>query len=49
MAEAKKPNWFKRTWGKVCKYFRELKSELRKVALSTAQPLRRRMHRRLLS
>ena len=31
MAEAKKENWFKRTWGKVCKYFRELKSELKKV------------------
>ena len=25
MAEAKKENWFKRTWGKVCRYFRELK------------------------
>ena len=31
MAEANKENWFKRTWGKVCKYFRELKSELKKV------------------
>ena len=31
MAEVKKVNWFKRTWGKVCKYFRELKSELKKV------------------
>ena len=31
MAEVKKENWFKRTWGKVCKYFRELKSELKKV------------------
>ena len=31
MAEAKKENWFKRTWGKTCKYFRELKSELKKV------------------
>ena len=35
MAEAKKENWFKRTWGKVCKYFRELKSELKKVVWST--------------
>ena len=35
MAEAKKENWFKRTWGKVCKYFRELKSELKKVVWPT--------------
>ena len=25
MAEVKKENWFVRTWGKVAKYFRELK------------------------
>ena len=25
MAEVKKENWFKRAWGKTCKYFRELK------------------------
>ena len=31
MAEVKKENWFKRTWGRVTKYFRELKSELKKV------------------
>ena len=31
MAEVKKENWFKRTWGKVKKYFRELRSELKKV------------------
>ena len=31
MADVKKENWFNRTWGKVCKYFRELKSELKKV------------------
>ena len=31
MAEVKKENWFKRTWGKVAKYFRELRSELKKV------------------
>ena len=37
MAEAKKENWFKRTWGKVCKYFRELKSELKKVIWPTPQ------------
>ena len=35
MAEAKKENWFKRTWGKVCRYFRELKSELKKVVWHT--------------
>ena len=35
MAEAKKENWFKRTWGKVCKYFRELRSELKKVVWSS--------------
>ena len=37
MAEGKKENWFKRTWGKVLKYFRELKSELKKVVWSTPQ------------
>ena len=31
MAEVKKENWFKSTWGKVARYFRELKSELKKV------------------
>ena len=35
MAEAQKENWFKSTWGKVCKYFRELRSELKKVVWST--------------
>ena len=35
MAEVKKENWFKRTWGKVARYFRELKSELKKVVWST--------------
>ena len=35
MAEVKKENWFKRTWGRVCKYFRELKSELKKVVWPT--------------
>ena len=35
MAEVKKENWFKRTWGAVCRYFRELKSELKKVVWST--------------
>ena len=36
MAEVKKENWFKRTWGKTCKYFRELRSELKKVVLPTS-------------
>ena len=35
MADVKKENWFKRTWGKVWKYFRELKSELKKVVWSS--------------
>ena len=35
MAEVKKENWFARTWGKICKYFRELKSELKKVVWPT--------------
>ena len=37
MAEVKKENWFKRTWNKTCKYFRELRSELKKVVWSTPQ------------
>ena len=37
MAEVKKENWFKRAWGAVCRYFRELKSELKKVVWSTPQ------------
>ena len=35
MAEVKKENLFKSTWGKVCKYFRELRSELKKVVWPT--------------
>ena len=35
MAEAKKQNWFKRAWGAIARYFRELKSELKKVVWST--------------
>ena len=35
MAEVKKQNWFKRTWGKIAKYFRELRSELKKVVWTT--------------
>ena len=37
MAEATKQNWFARTWGRICKYFRELRSELKKVVWSTPQ------------
>ena len=37
MADVKKENWFKRTWGHICKYFRELKSELKKVVWPTPQ------------
>ena len=36
MAEVKKENWFKRTWGGVCRYFRELRSELKKVVWPSA-------------
>ncbi len=35
MADVKKENWFKRTWGGFCRYFRELRSELKKVVWST--------------
>ena len=35
MAEVKKENWFKKIWGKVRKYFRELRSELKKVVWPT--------------
>ena len=35
MAEVKKENWFKRTWGRVRKYFREPRSELKKVVWPT--------------
>ena len=37
MSEVKKENWFKRAWGSVCRYFRELKSELKKVVWPTPQ------------
>ena len=39
MAEVKKENWFKRTWGKVAKYFRELRSELKKVVWPSGKQL----------
>ena len=35
MAEAKKANWFKRTWGAIARFFRELRSELKKVVWPT--------------
>ena len=35
MAEAKKANWLVRAWRAVCRYFRELRSELKKVVWST--------------
>ena len=37
MAEAKKANWFVRAWGAICRYFRELRSELKKVVWPTPQ------------
>ena len=37
MAEVKKENWFARTWGKVKKFFRELRSELKKVVWPTRE------------
>ena len=37
MAEAKKENWFKRTFGGIGRYFRELRSELKKVVWPTPQ------------
>ena len=35
MAEVKKENWFKRTCGRIARYFRELRSELKKVVWSS--------------
>ena len=35
MAEVKKENWFKRTWAGIRRYFRELRSELKKVVWPT--------------
>ena len=36
MSEAKKENFFKRVFGGICRYFRELRSELKKVVWPTA-------------
>ena len=41
MADVKKQNWFARTWGRICKYFRELRSELKKVVWSTPKQVLR--------
>ncbi len=35
MAQAKKANWFKRFFGAIARYFRELRSELKKVVWPT--------------
>ncbi len=35
MAEVKKENWFKRTWTSLTKWFRGMKSELKKVVWPT--------------
>ena len=35
MADVKKENWFARAWGRICRYFRELRSELKKVVWSS--------------
>ena len=37
MAEGKKKNWFARAIGGICRYFRELRSELKKVVWPTYQ------------
>ncbi len=37
MAEVKKENWFKRVWNGIRRYFRELRSELKKVSWPTAK------------
>ena len=37
MAEVKKERWYRRAWGAICKYFRELRSELKKVVWPTPQ------------
>ena len=35
MADVKKGNWFSRAWGAIRRYFRELRSELKKVVWPT--------------
>ena len=41
MAEAKKANWFKRFFGAIARYFRELRSELKKVVWPTPKQVLR--------
>ena len=41
MADVKKQNWFARAWGRICRYFRELRSELKKVVWSTPKQVLR--------
>ena len=35
MAEGKKKNWLARAWGAICRSFRELRSELKKISWPT--------------
>ena len=37
MAEVKKENWFSAKWNQTKKFFREMRSELKKVVWPTAQ------------
>ena len=37
MAEVKKERWYRRAWNAVSRYFRELRSELKKVVWPTPQ------------
>ena len=39
MADVKKQNIFARAWGSICRYVRELRSELKKVVWSTPKQL----------
>ena len=39
MADVKKQNIFARAWGSICRYFRVLRSELKKVVWSTPKQL----------
>jgi len=41
MAEVKKANWFVRFFGAIARYFRELRSELKKVVWPTPQQVLR--------
>ena len=41
MAEGKKANWFKRFFGGIARFFRELRSELRKVVWPTPRQVQK--------